>query len=175
MLHLTKLPAMTERAQLLQAQFLLRSLNLPLDTLLSHLLPHVRLSSSNFNWYHLSKSSLWRQCQPITDSTTRRSIRQMSLELRNEILARHRGAPVHTFLTHCRPTICIDPILWLPMTQGERSHCLRWRLGWLPSGYSAFCPLHPNHPLTKSHAIQCLRIYHRLMMPETINDLFIPT
>ncbi|CEP19753.1 hypothetical protein [Parasitella parasitica] len=170
MLNLTKLPTMTEKAQLLQAQFLLRSLNLPLDTLLSRLLPHVRLSSSNSNWYRLSKSSLWRQCQATADSITRRSIRQMSLKLRNETLARHRAAPSHTLLTHCRPTVCIDPILWLPMTQCERSRCLRWRLGWLPSDYSTVCPLHPNRSLTKSHAIQCLRMHHRLMMLETIDD-----
>jgi len=170
MLHLTKLPTMTERAQQLQAQFLLRSLNLPSDTLLSHLLPHIRLSSSNSNWYHLSKSALWRQCQPTTDAANRRSIQRMSLNRRNEALTKHRASSTHSLLTHCRPTVCIDPILWLPMTQGERSRCLRWRLGWLPSGYSTVCPLHPDHSLTKSHAIKCLQMHRRLMMPETITD-----
>ncbi|KAG1470300.1 hypothetical protein G6F56_002764 [Rhizopus delemar] len=37
-------------------------------------------------------------------------------------------------LSSTRPTIQVDPILWLPMTCSERSRVLRWRLGWLPDG-----------------------------------------
>ncbi|EPB88091.1 hypothetical protein HMPREF1544_05153 [Mucor circinelloides 1006PhL] len=98
------------------------------------------------------------------------ALQRISLNLRNETLTKHRASSTHTLLTHCRPTICIDPILWLPMTQGERSRCLRWRLGWLPSGHSTFCPLHPDRSLTKSHAIKCLQMHRRLMTPETITD-----
>ncbi|KAI8641251.1 hypothetical protein BD408DRAFT_468402, partial [Parasitella parasitica] len=50
-------------------------------------------------------------------------------QLCNEILEKHRASPTHTLLTHCRPTICIDPILWLPMPQDERSRYLHRRLG----------------------------------------------
>ncbi|KAG1488529.1 hypothetical protein G6F47_013584 [Rhizopus delemar] len=42
MLHMSKLPLMSERVSILQAQFLLRSLYLPEDALLHRLLPYVQ-------------------------------------------------------------------------------------------------------------------------------------
>ncbi|KAI8641252.1 hypothetical protein BD408DRAFT_346403, partial [Parasitella parasitica] len=40
----------------------------------------------------------------------------------------------------------------------------------LPSGNSTFCPLHTNRSLPKTHAIQCLRMHRRQMMPEVIKE-----
>ncbi|ORE11371.1 hypothetical protein BCV72DRAFT_197771, partial [Rhizopus microsporus var. microsporus] len=67
-------------------------------------------------------------------------------------------------LTHCRPTISFNPVLWLPMSKSERSRCIRWRLGWLPSDRYKTYPRRPGQPFTKIHTIQCLQ------MPQTIPD-----
>ncbi|KAG0822627.1 hypothetical protein G6F18_011706 [Rhizopus arrhizus] len=47
MLHMSKLPTMQERTYALQSQFLLRSLTLPEDALLHHLLRHIRQPRSH--------------------------------------------------------------------------------------------------------------------------------
>ncbi|KAI7903950.1 uncharacterized protein BX663DRAFT_530594 [Cokeromyces recurvatus] len=64
----------------------------------------------------------------------------------------------------------IDPILWLPMTNTERSQVLRWRLGWIPGGISRPCPYHPSQTFSRTHSIECLHMHHRLQMPRTVTD-----
>ena len=73
-------------------------------------------------------------------------------------------------ISHCRRSVSLDPILWLPMSNSERSRCIRWRLGWLPGGKPKPCPRHPAHHLSKKHGINCLNMHRRLFMPETIPD-----
>ncbi|KAG1503089.1 hypothetical protein G6F46_000715 [Rhizopus delemar] len=60
MLHLVNQPSMKNRVHILQAKFILRSLNLPDDTLFSRLLPYLRTSASHSHWYKLTSSPLWR-------------------------------------------------------------------------------------------------------------------
>ncbi|KAG1524951.1 hypothetical protein G6F52_003757 [Rhizopus delemar] len=74
-------------------------------------------------------------------------------------------------LSSCRPTITLDPILWLPVTHEERSRRIRWRLGWLPGSAPKPCPYHPNNNLLRRHAISCLNMHRRLCIPEAIADL----
>jgi hypothetical protein len=64
----------------------------------------------------------------------------------------------------------VDPILWLPMSYIERSRLIRWRMGWLPGGRPKPCIYHPHDLLTRSHAITCLNMHHRLLMPSTVSD-----
>ncbi|PHZ12829.1 uncharacterized protein RHIMIDRAFT_137672 [Rhizopus microsporus ATCC 52813] len=71
---------------------------------------------------------------------------------------------------HCRPTISLDPVLWLPVSKSERSRCIRWRLGWLLGGRYKTCPRHPGQPFTKAHTIHCFQMHRRLMIPQTISD-----
>jgi hypothetical protein len=54
-LYLVKLPTMKERINILQAQFLLRSLYLPDNSLLSHLLPHIKQHFGRPQWHKLPK------------------------------------------------------------------------------------------------------------------------
>ncbi|ORE03043.1 hypothetical protein BCV72DRAFT_185050, partial [Rhizopus microsporus var. microsporus] len=70
-----------------------------------------------------------------------------------------RTARNSNLLSLCRPTISSDPILWLPMTRLERSRCIRWRLGWLPSYNTTRCLRHTPQLLTKQHAIYCLDMH----------------
>ncbi|KAG1539847.1 hypothetical protein G6F47_007244 [Rhizopus delemar] len=168
MLHLTKLPTMQERTYILQAQFLLRSLTLPDDTLLTCLLPHIRRSDSHSCWYKLSKSPLWAQCLPQPEQLDKRTLKKIQLQFRQDNLNQARSSRNSILLSQCRPTISLDPILWLPMTRTERNICVRWRLGWLPGGKLEPCPRHPTQILTKQHAVRCLDMHHRLQMPETV-------
>jgi hypothetical protein len=170
MLHLTKLPTMQERTYILQSQFLLRSLTLPDDTLLTCLLPHIRRSDSHSCWYKLSKSPLWAQCLPQPEQLDKRTLKKIQLQFRQDNLNQARSSRHFILLSHCRPTISLDPILWLPMTRIERNRCVRWRLGWLPGGKLEPCPKHPTQMLTKQHAVRCLDMHHRLQMPETVQD-----
>ncbi|KAG0775063.1 hypothetical protein G6F22_013584 [Rhizopus arrhizus] len=77
-------------------------------------------------------------------------------------------------LSSTRPTIQVDPILWLPMTCSERSRVLRWRLGWLPGGKPKECIFHPYHNWSRRHAFDCLHVHHRLYLPRSIEDPISP-
>ncbi|KAG1053854.1 hypothetical protein G6F43_004096 [Rhizopus delemar] len=73
-------------------------------------------------------------------------------------------------LSHRRRSVSLDPILWLSMSTSEHSHCICWRLGWLPGGKPKPCPRHPAHHLSKKHVINCINMHRRLFMPEKIQD-----
>ncbi|KAI9470611.1 MAG: hypothetical protein EXX96DRAFT_490702, partial [Benjaminiella poitrasii] len=151
--------------------FLLRSLSLPGDALLTKLLPHIGTSSSRSQWYTLSKTPLWKTRHPELYSLDNRQFRKLQQQFLQANLNTLRNTPNNsTLLCLCRPTISIDLILWLPMSFVESSRCVRWRLGWLPNGYSTYCPTHPSQRLTRPRAIICLQMHRRLQMPETIDD-----
>ncbi|KAG1017099.1 hypothetical protein G6F25_013968 [Rhizopus arrhizus] len=56
------------------------------------------------------------------------------------------------------------------MSYIERSRLIRWRMGWLPGGRPKPCIYHPHVLLTRSHAITCLNMHHRLLMSSTVSD-----
>ncbi|KAI7902258.1 uncharacterized protein BX663DRAFT_436136, partial [Cokeromyces recurvatus] len=72
-------------------------------------------------------------------------------------------------LSVCRPSLSMDPILWLPMLPIERSQLIRWRLGWLLGGTPKPCQC-KLHNLTKKHSIHCLRIHSQLRMSQDADD-----
>jgi hypothetical protein len=156
MLHMSKLLTMQERAYALQSQFLLRSLTLPEDALLHHLLPLIRQPRSHSQWYKLSRSPIWKRCFLNLESLDRRTLRATQREYRQGNLNNKRSTHASVLLTHCRPTISLNPVLWLPISKPERSRCIRWRLGWLPGGRYKTWPRRPGQPFTKAHTIQCL-------------------
>ena len=59
MRHLSRLPTMKERINILQAQFLFRSFTLPEYVLLTKLMPYIQ-HDRHQQQYKLSKSSLWK-------------------------------------------------------------------------------------------------------------------
>ncbi|KAI9476271.1 MAG: hypothetical protein EXX96DRAFT_601922 [Benjaminiella poitrasii] len=140
-------------------KFLLRLLSLPDDALLMKLLPYIRTSSSR------------SQCHSELHSLDNKRFRNLQQQFLRDNLNACRSAPNNsTSLSLCRPTISIDPILWLPMSFVERRRCIHWRLGWILNGYFTYCTTHPSQHLTRRHAIICLQIHRRLQMPETIED-----
>ncbi|CEG78940.1 hypothetical protein RMATCC62417_13472 [Rhizopus microsporus] len=124
MLHMSKLPLMSERVSILQAQFLFRSLYLPEDALLTCLLPYIR-STRGSQWYTLSRTSLWKTMLSTTEKPDTRSLRAAKrrfLQQNLEIRQRCRNSKL---LSNCHRSISLDPILWLPMSKSEHNRCIR--------------------------------------------------
>ncbi|OAD67599.1 hypothetical protein PHYBLDRAFT_173933 [Phycomyces blakesleeanus NRRL 1555(-)] len=69
-------------------------------------------------------------------------------------------------LSACRPSLGVDPILWLPMTNYERSRFIRWRMGWLPGRpQPCSCGLHTT---SRHHVIECTGAAIRLHLYSTV-------
>ncbi|KAG1138667.1 hypothetical protein G6F37_009849 [Rhizopus arrhizus] len=169
MLHMSRLPLLSERVSILQAQFLFRSLYLPEDSLLACLLSYIR-STTGSQWYALSRTPFRKTVLSTTDEPDTRSFKvakRRFLQQNLEIRQRCRNSKL---LFNCRRSISLDPILWLSMLKSDRSCCIRWRLGWLPGGKPRPCPKYPAQQFSKNHAINCLDMHRCLFLPETIRD-----
>ncbi|KAI9476021.1 MAG: hypothetical protein EXX96DRAFT_601795 [Benjaminiella poitrasii] len=138
--------------------FLYRSLHLPHDTLLSKLLPFLQTSIP-----------LWRTCIPSADTMDTRTFKLLKQIFLQNNLESRRDGPNSKLLSACRPTLTVDPILWLPMSYIERS------LNPNP------CLYHLNADFSRSHVIYCLHMHQHLFFPVSIDDLlsfllnFLPT
>ncbi|KAG1046605.1 hypothetical protein G6F43_010916 [Rhizopus delemar] len=148
MLHLVNQPSMKNRVHILQAKFILRSLNLPDDTLFSWLLPYLRTSASHSHWYKLTSSPLWRvYCNQDIEHLNRQTFRIICQKYLEDL-----------FHQNCQ------------RTRTKLLRVVRWRLGWLPGGVPKPCVYHPTDMLIRSHAIRCLHMHQRLQMPSTEPD-----
>lgn len=128
MLHLTNQPTMKERVHRLQGKCLLRPLNGPEDTLLSHFLPYLRTSASLCHWYKLSKTPAWQRCC-TSDNIESLNIWQFNAifkDFRQENLQKQCAATNSVLLSACHPILGVDPILWLPMNPAERNRLAPW-------------------------------------------------
>ncbi|KAG0972675.1 hypothetical protein G6F29_013330 [Rhizopus arrhizus] len=153
-------------------KFLLRTIDTPDDTLMFRLLPYIRTSASHSQWYKLTTSPLWRLCaETDPDQLDRRKFKAIRQDYLQESFENRRVDTNSILLSACRPQLIVDPILWLPMSCIERSRLICWRMGWLPGGRPKPCIYHPHDLLTRSHAITCLHMHHRLLMPSTVSDL----
>ncbi|PHZ09908.1 uncharacterized protein RHIMIDRAFT_261234 [Rhizopus microsporus ATCC 52813] len=121
---MSKLPLMSERVSILQAQLLFRSLYLPEDVLLACLLPYIR-NTRRSQWCTLFHTTLWKTALSATEESDTRSLKstkRRSLQQNLEIRQRCRNSKL---LSSCRRSISLDPMLWLPMSKSERSRCIR--------------------------------------------------
>jgi hypothetical protein len=145
-----------------------KTLSLPSNTLLKKLLPHIQDQRSS-QWYKISKTAL---CQtlpaPLSPLHTTIFHKYQRIFLQKNLQSTLQK-PHSKLLSLCRPTLSVDPIIWLPMTRMERSRCIIWRLGWLPGGSPRLCSCQRNK-LTKAHIIQYLHIQARLRTPRSISD-----
>ncbi|KAI8991592.1 hypothetical protein BDF20DRAFT_811241, partial [Mycotypha africana] len=130
-------------------------------------LPHIASPHNRSQWQLLKQGPFCKDKCSTVATLTRAMFKQLQRSYLSENFHQHRLNT--TLLKQCRPFLGVDPILYLPMTAAERSRCIRWRLGWLPNGYSAACPRHPHAPLTKTHALWYLNVYNRLCLPNTID------
>jgi hypothetical protein len=166
MLHLINQPTMKERVHLLQAKFLMRSVTASEDTLLSQFLPYLCLSTSRLQWHKLSKTPVWKRCAisniDFLDVRTFKGVCKTYLQDKFDSWCNETNSRL---ISACRPQLIIDLILWLLMSQAERSRTIRWRLGWLPGVVLKPCIYHPKDIFTKSYAITCLQMPHTIADP----------
>lgn len=127
-LQMARLPTMQERAHTLQTQFLFRSLRLPDDALLTKPLLFLKQPNSRSKWHKLPKNPLWQRCSDIVNSLDKKRLKQLQFEYLQANLNKRRSEENFCLLSACRPLVCLDPILWLPVSRLERSRCIRWRL-----------------------------------------------
>jgi hypothetical protein len=171
--HMTNLPAMSDRVELLRFKMVVRAKQLPRDTLLATLIRHCRHHS--FRWPKLVKASkLWSRVPGATDSAklTRMnqevdSDRKLSLQMRQEAHNARLDDPeiaAPVLLAACRRELKVDPILYLPMSDYARSRLRRWRMGWLPAR-KVGCPRCGAGHASRNHLIACLDVARRLGVP----------
>ena len=127
MRHITNLPSMNERVNILQAKYIYRAQFLPEDTLFIQLLPNFNQQPSNSQWIALCKSTIW---QLIEDQNRTPTTQELKLSICQHRVENHvskiTAATGSKTLAACRPKLGIDPIMWIPMSNKECSRCIRW-------------------------------------------------
>ena len=130
MRHITNLPSLEERAQILQSTFLVRATSLPDDILFSTLIPKMNTQPSTSHWHKLQQGKLWRLVQETATNPTSKDIKTTAKQYRTNNLTTILDAALGSkTLKGCRQQLGVDPIVWIPMTKKERSRCIRWRIG----------------------------------------------
>jgi hypothetical protein len=169
--HMTNLPSMTARFNMVIFKSVIRIQQLPRDTLLATIIRNS--ARQTFQWPRLLDSSeLWEALPNVNDAAKLRMVNEAGFIRSHAIEARQlihdailnnpeRAPPV--LLSACRPTIGADPVLYLPMSLHSRSRLRRWRMGWLP-GRPIACRCGAPHA-TRSHLIHCLNVASRLDLP----------
>ncbi|KAI7851205.1 hypothetical protein BDC45DRAFT_572294 [Circinella umbellata] len=163
MRHLVKMPSMSERIAILQAKFVYRAEFLPSDALFTIIRPVLEAQQGSF-WSKLKKKSpIIQQLPEVLSNLTSKELKAgIRLFLQNNLNSIRSAVTGSKLLSCCLPNLSVDPIMWLPMTNRERSRCIRWRLGWLPGGRLHPCNKCHQTTFSKKHAIQCLNIHNRL-------------
>ena len=140
MRHLTKHLSMSELIAVLQVKYVYRAQFLLDDALLTQLRPGLEAQKTSY-WSKLCNKSPIIQLllQPSCDACCallKTTIRQYLTDTLDHI----RSSPSKAkLLSCCLPKLGVDPIMWVPMSNKERSRCIRWRLGWLPGGRFKSC------------------------------------
>ncbi|KAG1150594.1 hypothetical protein G6F37_001702 [Rhizopus arrhizus] len=133
-------------------------LYIPEDTLLSRLLPSIQCTRGH-QWYLLSRATLWKMASSIIEELDTRILKSTKRQFLQQNLNRRQQNRNFKLISSCRRSVSIDLIMWLPMSNAERSRCIRWQLGWLPGDIPRSCPKHPTQHLSKNHAIDCLTVH----------------
>lgn len=106
MLHLANLPTMTERLNILQAQFLFRSLYVPNDSFLGYLLPSIQ-HARGYQWHALSDTALWKQLPAPLDCLTVQTFRSAKKAYMQQRLQQQMNGYGSKLLSLCRPKLSI--------------------------------------------------------------------
>jgi hypothetical protein len=169
--HMTNLPSMSDRFQMLMFKSVIRIQELPEDTLLDTIIRTI--SRATFQWPRLLKSSaLWAKLPEGTTDTRLQMVYETGFMQRHflehrqqehDALLNHPTRAPPVLIAACRPTLGVDPVLYLPMSLHSRSRLRRWRMGWLPARPIA-CHCGAPHA-TRSHLILCLDVARRLDLP----------
>ncbi|KAG1486873.1 hypothetical protein G6F54_013025 [Rhizopus delemar] len=147
--HVTTLPSMHHRIDVLTTRFCLRARSLPRSCLLSLMVssvPACRLT------IHLQNNPLFLALpSPAPSSDTR--LKTFFRQYRERQLTSLLTSTTQVLLRACRPALVVDPVLYVPATRAERSLLVRWRLGWLP-GKPEDCPCGRDRR-SRRHFLEC--------------------
>lgn len=124
MAHMEKLPTIEERAIVLQAKFLLRSCHLPEDALPTRLISLAPRSRKN-SWMQLKQDKTWKSIPQPQEHASSGVVKTAIQKFHQEAFESRRQARHSVLLQACRSTLTIDPLLYIPMSRLERSHCIR--------------------------------------------------
>jgi hypothetical protein len=168
--HLANLPTMEERVDILTGKMLWRVYTqLPDDTLLMLLNPSLVSSQHRLNKLAV-KNPIWDTAfagggADNAPSLDRRGLSDKIKVYRLESLQCRlhpaSPAPPPVLLSACRPTLMVDPIMYLPMSVFDRSRLLRWRMGWLPAR-PVPCRCGAPHA-SRNHLLECLGVTAKLL------------
>lgn len=137
---MTDTPSVAWRVDVLVTKYCLRVPFLPKNCLLSLLqktLPDSLLST------YLKKNRLFVSLPSPLPRNDAQLTKFFSAN-RQSLLDTFVATTDRVLVKACRPSLKIDPILYIPATRTDRSRLLRWRIGWLP-GKPQDCACNSDH------------------------------
>jgi hypothetical protein len=156
---LANLPSMASRITSLGAKYLVRALSLPRDSMIAQVIPITEACKRPGFWKRLQLNPIWTTISQTMAPGALRNPKVVTMALKKAIydyqltLFREKQA-LYRSVAPCRPSLAVDPILYLPATPLERSRLIRWRLQWLPGGQPKPCPCGQGL-LTRTHTRVC--------------------
>jgi hypothetical protein len=170
--HITNLPSMEFRADVLCLKYCLRVRYLPPDCLLSLLsasLPNPSLDKlRSRRMFQDVPAPVLASPSPSRVATWLRSYRQTRFD------AYLASGNAKVMIRACRPVLKVDPIMFLPASRADRFRLIRWRMGWLP-GTPKPCACLFDHT-SRRHLQHCMQIptylwYSLPIAPPGVNSL----
>lgn len=170
--HMTNLPLMKQRAAILVSQYCLHSQFLPEDGLISLLSSSLSGSLKSLKSQKMAACAL-DQVPYANKCRLKKWFFDQRQQWHDEILSKTDKVLIRA----CRPTIGIDPVMYVPASRPCRSRLVRYLMGWLP-GKTKPCACNLDrtfrrhlHELSTlpSDLISSLPIPHDTF-PGTIND-----
>jgi hypothetical protein len=168
--HITCIPSMKHRYNVLVTKYALRSQWLPDDCLISLLNSSRDNSPSGLGYTRLNKllylNPMYMALPNPVPTASR--LKSWFSGYWQDLFDKQMAAAAHTgksvLLRACRPsTSKPDPILYLPMTRAARSRLVRWRLGRF-ANRDELCPCFTGCRLSRDHFVfNCRGIDPRLL------------
>ncbi|KAK4521567.1 uncharacterized protein ATC70_007328 [Mucor velutinosus] len=152
--HITCLPSMKHRYNVLATRYALRSATLPEDSLvvvLRDALSYTRLDR------YICENSLYRSLPDPVPSFAglKAHFSDFWQDQVDQQLAAATTTGKHVLLRACRPSVSRpDPILYLPIGRSARSRLVRWRLGRF-ANMREECPCMDGSFISRNHFPQC--------------------
>lgn len=173
--HMNKMPTIEERMVILQAKNINRSYHLPIDSLLNNMI-HQILTTRNTYFKKIQKNNIIWQSLPLPPANSRVLPTFITSKMLEEAIFKYlkknmiKKQSEQFYVGMCRTSITIDPIMYLPMHNVERSRLIRWRMGWLPGRPKPCqnCYMLFDHKTTRNHLTHCLQIHNIFHTPVII-------
>jgi hypothetical protein len=172
--HLNNTPAMDERMVTLTAKNIFRVINYQQqDALITLVNKKLQRESYITHWTFLQNHNpIWRKIKTYLQTNAEASFGAQLKQLKTETIEWRKQNLLEqqskqTYLGLCNSKFRNDPIMFIPMSNFERSRVLRWKMGWLP-GKPQVCrnclSQNTNNRTTRAHLTTCLQIHNELNM-----------